>query len=164
MLQSNYCHLHWPLTAKDNTFALPSLSPREGAYRYNNFLQVHRALLNSLRSIFSYVQRRSKPAHFKYFSSETENKLGMAYAAQELVHPDWVTALVLFLKSWKGSHTEQNYVRNENSAFDLPQREAVPRRPGPAWTFLRGMLRGLTLTKCFLSYAQKSRAYLLTGA
>lgn len=144
MLQSNYCNFHQPLTARGNTFALPSLSPRELAYRYNNFLQTYRALLNSLRSIFSYLQRRSKLAHFNYFLSETENKLGKAYATQELAHPDWVTALVLFLKSWKRSHMEQNYIRNENSTFNSPPREAVPQRPGPARTFIRGMLRGLT--------------------
>lgn len=158
MLQSNYCNLHQPLTTRDNTFALPSLSPREGAYRYNNFLQIHRALLNSLRSIFSYLQRRSKPAHLNYFLSETENKLGMAYAAQELVHPDWVTALVLFLKSWKRSYMEQNYIRKENSTFNFPQREAVPQRPGPS---SGGCSEGSQLTKHFLSYAQKNKAYLL---
>lgn len=42
--------------------------------------------------------------HFNYFLSQTKNKLSMAYDAQELVNPDCVTALVLFMKSWKRSH------------------------------------------------------------
>lgn len=87
--------------------------------------------------------------HFNYFLSQTKNKLGMAYDAQELVSPDCVTALVLFMKSWKRSHLSQNYFRNENSTFNPPQRGLVPQRPGPAWTFIRGILRGLTVDETF---------------
>lgn len=87
--------------------------------------------------------------HFKYFLSQTNNELGVAYDAQELFNPDCVTALALFMKSWKRSYLSQNYFRNENSMFNPPQRRLVPQRPGPTWTFFRGILRGLTVEETF---------------